>query len=451
MSTFKDFKLKPYILEALADIRFNQPTPVQEKLIPLIAAGRSVVGQSQTGSGKTHTFLIPIFNQLQAKNFAVQAVITAPSRELAEQIYQAAEQIASFSPEPLHIQQYVGGTDKQRQIDKLHHHQPQIVIGTPGRILDLINSQALKSFTATTFVVDEADMTLDMGFLNEVDKIAATFPAQLQMMVFSATIPQKLEPFLRKYMNAPVIEEIPTETVISPTISNWLVSTQGKDKNQLIYQLVKDSNPYLALIFANTKQRVNEIADYLTQQGLKVAKISGGLSPRDRKKTMRQIQNLDFQYVVATDLAARGIDIAGISHVINTELPADQEFFIHRVGRTGRNGLSGIAITLYEPGQEKEITELEKLGITFEPKQLKHGELVDGYDRNRRAKREKTKKALEPKMVGLVKKQKKQHKPGYKKRIRTAIQTDERQKRRIKQREDMRQQRKKNRDDNAHK
>ncbi|MFL2029061.1 DEAD/DEAH box helicase [Loigolactobacillus zhaoyuanensis] len=451
MSTFKDFKLKPYILEALADIRFNQPTPVQEKLIPLIAAGRSVVGQSQTGSGKTHAFLIPIFNQLQAKNFAVQAVITAPSRELAEQIYQAAEQIASFSPEPLHIQQYVGGTDKQRQIDKLHHHQPQIVIGTPGRILDLINSQALKSFTATTFVVDEADMTLDMGFLNEVDKIAATFPAQLQMMVFSATIPQKLEPFLRKYMNAPVIEEIPTETVISPTISNWLVSTQGKDKNQLIYQLVKDSNPYLALIFANTKQRVNEIADYLTQQGLKVAKISGGLSPRDRKKTMRQIQNLDFQYVVATDLAARGIDIAGISHVINTELPADQEFFIHRVGRTGRNGLSGIAITLYEPGQEKEITELEKLGITFEPKQLKHGELVDGYDRNRRAKREKTKKALEPKMVGLVKKQKKQHKPGYKKRIRTAIQTDERQKRRIKQREDMRQQRKKNRDDNAHK
>lgn len=448
MSTFKDFKLKPYILQALADIRFIQPTPVQEKLIPLIKAGRSVVGQSQTGSGKTHAFLIPIFNQLQEENHEVQAVITAPSRELAEQIYQAAEQIAKFSPEPLNIQHYVGGTDKQRQIEKLHHHQPQIVIGTPGRILDLIKSKALKSYTATTFVVDEADMTLDMGFLNEVDKIAATFPANLQMLVFSATIPQKLEPFLRKYMNSPVIEEIPTETIISPTISNYLVSTQGKDKNQLIYQLAKNSNPYLALIFANTKRRVDEIADYLTKQGLKVAKISGGLTPRDRKKTMRQIQKLDFQYVVATDLAARGIDIAGISHVINTELPADQEFFIHRVGRTGRNGLSGIAITLYEPGQEKEITELEKLGIKFEPKQLKDGQLIDGYDRNRRAKREKTKQALDTKMVGLVKKQKKQHKPGYKKRIKSAIAKDEWFKRRVKQREDMRQQKRKNRDAN---
>ncbi|MFD0897064.1 DEAD/DEAH box helicase [Loigolactobacillus binensis] len=447
MSTFKDFKLKPYILQALAAIHFYQPTPVQEKIIPLIATGKSVVGQSQTGSGKTHAFLLPIFNQLREKDHEVQVVITAPSRELAEQIYQAAEQIAQFSPDPIHMQNYVGGTDKQRQIEKLHHHQPQIVIGTPGRIRDLIANQALKSFTAKTFVVDEADMTLDMGFLNDIDKIAATFPADLQMLVFSATIPQKLEPFLRKYMNAPLIEEIPTATVISPTISNWLVSTQGKDKNQLIYQLAKSCNPYLALIFANTKKRVDEIATYLGQQGLKVAKISGSLSPRDRKKTMRQIQNLDFQYVVATDLAARGIDIAGISHVINTELPADQEFFIHRVGRTGRNGLSGIAITLYEPGQEKEISELEKLGIKFAPKQFKNGELVTGYDRNRRAKREKTKQALEPTMVGLVKKQKKQHKPGYKKRIRAAIQKDERQKRRIKQREDMRQQRQKNRED----
>ncbi|KRM95723.1 DEAD/DEAH box helicase [Loigolactobacillus rennini] len=444
MTTFKAFKLKPYILQALDKQHFRQPTPIQQKLIPLVMAGKSVIGQSETGSGKTHAFLLPIFNRLDPKNEAVQVVITAPSRELATQLYQAAKQIADFSPDAIHVHCYVGGTDKQRQVDKLHHHQPQIVIGTPGRILDLINSQALKSFTATTFVVDEADMTMDMGFLNEVDKIAATFSEELQMLVFSATIPQKLEPFLRKYMKHPVVEKLKPASVISPTIKNWLISTRGRDKNHLIYRLAKSTNPYLELIFANTKQRVDEIADYLSTQGLKVAKISGELTPRERKRTMRQIKHLEFQYIVATDLAARGIDIQGISHVINTELPKDQEFFIHRVGRTGRNGLSGIAITIYEPGQEGAIADLEKLGITFQPKRLKGGQLVDGYDRNRRFKRQQTKKTLSPDMVGMVKKQKKQHKPGYKKRIHSAIKKDSQQKQRRQHRQSLQEQRRKN-------
>ncbi|ANK59200.1 DEAD/DEAH box helicase [Loigolactobacillus backii] len=444
---FTDFKLQPYIIAALQAIHFKEATPIQERLIPVIASGKSVVGQSQTGSGKTHAFLVPIFNVLDPTNQDVQVVITTPSRELAEQIFQAAEQIAKFSPRPIRIHNYVGGTDKKRQIEKLHHQQPQIVIGTPGRIRDLIDNEALKSYTATTFVVDEADMTLDMGFLNDVDKIAATFPDNLQMLVFSATIPQKLQPFLKKYLNAPVIEEIPATTVISPTIDNWLVSTQGKSKNELIYHLLTAINPYLALVFANTKRNVDDIAAYLTKRGLKVAKISGDLSPRDRKKTMRQIQNLDFQYVVATDLASRGIDIPGISHVINAEIPDDLDFFIHRVGRTGRNGLSGIAMTLYEPGQENLVTEIEKLGIEFEPKQVKNGEIVDTYDRNRRAKREKTKPALDTRLVGLAKKEKKKHKPGYKKRIRKAIQKDEWFKRRVRHQKEARDERTKRRNE----
>lgn len=444
---FTDYQLKPYLKKALAALKFYKPTPIQARLIPVIQSGKSVVGQSQTGSGKTHAFLVPIFNQLNELDQTVQAVITTPSRELADQIYAAARQIAKFSPKPIVIHNYVGGTDKQRQIQHLQHRQPQIVIGTPGRIADLVRNQALKTYTATKFVVDEADMTLDLGFLKDVDYIAATFPEDLQMLVFSATIPQKLEPFLRKYMNAPVIETIPTTTIISPTIDNWLIATQGKDKKALLAQLLHAINPYLALIFANTKKRVDEVSQYLIEQGFKVAKVSGELTPRDRKKTMRQIQNLEFQYVVATDLAARGIDIPGISHVINYEIPDDLEFFIHRVGRTGRNGMSGIAMTLYVPGQEQVVTEIEKLGVTFKPKRVKQGEIVDTYDRNRRAQRTKKQKSLEPKMIGLVKKEKKKHKPGYKKRIRKAIQKEEWFNRRVEKRESARTQRRQNRRD----
>ncbi|PHK51028.1 DEAD/DEAH box helicase, partial [Enterococcus faecium] len=177
----------------------------------------------------------------------------------------------------------------------LSTHQPHVAIGTPGRILDMMNEQALKVHTAEYFVVDEADMTLDMGFLAEVDQIAGRLPKHLQMLVFSATIPEKLRPFLLKYMENPVIEEIKSKAVISDTIENWLISTKGQDKNRLIYQLLTIGHPYLAIVFANTKQHVDEISDYLKSQGLKVAKIHGDISPRERKRVMRQVQNLDFQ------------------------------------------------------------------------------------------------------------------------------------------------------------
>lgn len=178
-------------------------------------------------------------------------------------------------------------------------------------MLDLIKSQALDIHTATMFVVDEADMTLDMGFLEQVDQIASNFPEDLQMMVFSATIPKKLRPFLKKYMANPQVEEIPTQAVINPDVQNWLMSTKGQDKNQLIYRLLTMGEPYLALVFANTKERVEELTRYLEGQGLKVAMIHGGLEARRRKRTMRQVRNLDYQYVVATDLAARGLTSTG--------------------------------------------------------------------------------------------------------------------------------------------
>ena len=418
---FTEFKFKDYIQEALRDLNFLEATPVQEKLIPVVLSGRDLVGESKTGSGKTHTFLLPIFQMLDEEADSVQAVITAPSRELAAQIYQAARQLASFSEKEIRVANYVGGTDKARQIGKLESSQPHIVIGTPGRIYDLVESGDLAIHKAKTFVVDEADMTLDMGFLATVDKIAGRLPKDLQFLVFSATIPQKLQPFLKKYLSNPVIEQIKTKTVIADTIENWLLSTKGRDKNAQIYQISQLLQPYLAMIFVNTKTRADELHSYLTAQGLKVAKIHGDIAPRERKRIMNQVKNLDFEYIVATDLAARGIDIEGVSHVINDAIPQDLSFFVHRVGRTGRNGLLGTAITLYQPSDDSDIQELEKMGIKFIPKMIKDDEFQDTYDRDRRANREKSREKLDTEMLGLVKKKKKKIKPGYKKKIQWAV------------------------------
>ena len=418
---FTEFKFKDYIQEALRDLNFVEATTVQEKLIPVVLSGRDLVGESKTGSGKTHTFLLPIFQMLDEEADSVQAVITAPSRELAAQIYQAARQLASFSEKEIRVANYVGGTDKARQIGKLESSQPHIVIGTPGRIYDLVESGDLAIHKAKTFVVDEADMTLDMGFLATVDKIAGRLPKDLQFLVFSATIPQKLQPFLKKYLSNPVIEQIKTKTVIADTIENWLLSTKGRDKNAQIYQISQLLQPYLAMIFVNTKTRADELHSYLTAQGLKVAKIHGDIAPRERKRIMNQVKNLDFEYIVATDLAARGIDIEGVSHVINDAIPQDLSFFVHRVGRTGRNGLLGTAITLYQPSDDSDIRELEKMGIKFTPKMIKDDEFQDTYDRDRRANREKSREKLDTEMLGLVKKKKKKIKPGYKKKIQWAV------------------------------
>ncbi|HFH8326914.1 TPA: DEAD/DEAH box helicase [Streptococcus agalactiae] len=428
--SFKDFNFKPYIQRALDELKFVAPTDVQAKLIPVVRSGRDLVGESKTGSGKTHTFLLPIFEKLDESSDDVQVVITAPSRELATQIYQATKQIAEHSEQEIQVVNYVGGTDKLRQIEKLKVSQPHIVIGTPGRIYDLVKSGDLVIHKAHTFVVDEADMTLDMGFLDTVDKIAGSLPKDVQILVFSATIPQKLQPFLKKYLTNPVMEKIKTATVIADTIDNWLLSTKGRDKNAQILELSKLMQPYLAMIFVNTKERADELHSYLSSNGLKVAKIHGGIAPRERKRIMNQVKNLEFEYIVATDLAARGIDIEGVSHVINDAIPQDLSFFVHRVGRTGRNGLSGTAITLYQPSDDSDIRELEKLGINFIPKVIKNGEFQDTYDRDRRNNREKSYQKLDTEMIGLVKKKKKKIKPGYKKKIQWKVEEKRRKERR---------------------
>lgn len=436
--TFEAFHLQDYLLEAIEELNFKEPTEIQTEVITQIQSGRDIIGQSKTGSGKTHAFLLPLLNQLKEDTNEVQLVITAPSRELAEQLYQATIQLIEKASWEINVSRFIGGTDKNRQIESLQTEQPHVVIGTPGRLNDLVEANALKTYTAFAMVVDEADMTLDLGFIEEVDRIAGTISPESQFLVFSATIPQKLQPFLQKYMNNPLTIEIENKEVISDLIDNWLISTKSKDRLDVIYDIVTIGNPYLVLIFANTKEKVEELATQLSDKGLNVGVLHGGLDSRERRRVMRSIHNLDYQFIVATDLAARGIDIEGVSHVINAEVPQDLSYFVHRVGRTGRNNLPGIAITLYSPGEEDDIAIIENMGITFEEKNLKNHEIVSAPKRRTDRKKKSNKMDYDAEIAGMAHKAKKKIKPGYKRKLRTKRKQKNAEKRRHEERKNRR-------------
>lgn len=437
---FTDNRLRSEIRQSLAKIGFTKPTPVQEKVIPAMLKGESVIVQAATGSGKTHAYLIPILNAIDEDARYVQAIVTAPSRELADQLYRVARQLRDNSGLNIAIAHLAGGSDRDRQIARFEQNKPQLVIATPGRLLDFADKKILLLDQVKNFVIDEADMTLDLGFLADVDKIAARLPKDVVMSAFSATIPVKLTNFLRKYMAKPEEIVIDNPAVIAPTIKNDLLDIGSKDRKKIVYKLLTMGQPYLALVFANTKQMVDELADYLTKQGLKVAKIHGGITERERKRTLREIRAGQYQYVVASDLAARGIDLPGVSLVINYEIPKDLEFIIHRIGRTGRNGLPGHAVTLVREEEMNRVGALEHMGVHFDFVEIKDGALAPRTHYRRRDNRTASNRQLDPHMKGVVKKVKSKRKPGYKKKIKQAIQEDNRKKRKIEARHEMRHQ-----------
>ncbi|MBS4215630.1 DEAD/DEAH box helicase [Neobacillus rhizophilus] len=428
---FERFDFQGFIIEALNKLDFNQPTEIQERMIPLVLKGESAIGQSQTGTGKTFAYVLPILDKVDASRQEVQAVITAPTRELASQIYQQILKITEHCPpeKTITAKLFTGGTDKQRTIEKLKI-QPHIVVGTPSRINDLVKEQALLVHTARILVVDEADMMLDMGFIEDVDRVASRLPEDLQMYVFSATIPEKLKPFLKKYMENPKNIQIEPTRKAAENLEHYLLPSRHRDKKGLVHDALIACNPYLAIVFTNTKKMADEVADYLYQKGLKVGRVHGDLTPRERKKMMKQIQDLEFQYIVATDLASRGIDIEGVSHVINYEIPSDLDFYIHRVGRTARAGNAGIALTIYDLSDEDALIRLEKMGIQFKNVDLKNNEFVELEGRNRRKTRVKPEDEMDHRVKAVIKKPKKV-KPGYKKKMQTEIENIKKRQRRL--------------------
>ena len=431
---FERFKFQPFIIEALNQFGFYEPTEIQERMIPLVLKGESAIGQSQTGTGKTFAYVLPILEGIDPARQEVQAVITAPTRELASQIYHQILKVTEHcSPDrQIMTRCYIGGTDKLRTIEKLKV-QPQIVVGTPGRIKDLMVEQALFIHTSNILVVDEADMMLDMGFIEDVDQVAAKMPEKLQMMVFSATIPEKLKPFLKKYMENPKTIQIESKRKAAANLEHYLLPSRHRNKKQLVHDALLAYNPYLAIVFTNTKKMAEEVAYFLNEKGLKVGRVHGDLNPRERKKMMKQIQDLEYQYIVATDLASRGIDIEGVSHVINYELPTDLDFYIHRVGRTARAGNSGIALTIYESSDEDALNRLEKIGIQFKHVDFKNEEIVEIDDRNKRKTRVRKEDEADRTAKSMVKKPQRV-KPGYKKKMQWEMDKIKKRQRKIEKR-----------------
>ncbi len=414
MSKYSDYDFKPFLRESIAELGFEEPTPIQKEIIPLILKGKSAIGQAHTGTGKTHSFLLPIVQRIDEEKQEVQAVITSPTRELAQQIFDALNQLIEGTP--IQAKLFIGGTDKLRAMDKLKSGQPQIVVGTPGRIKDLVQESALLVHTAPILVVDEADLAFDMGFIEDIDGFASKMPENLEMYVFSATIPEKLQPFLKKYMDSPIHIQMNDKRPVAEGIDFMLVPIRSKSRNRRLLEVIQGINPYLAVIFCNTRKNAEAVATFLAEEGIKTGQIHGDLSPRDRKKTMKQTRELEYQFIVATDLAARGIDIQGISHVINYELPEDLEFFIHRVGRTARAGNKGTAITLFEPEDEDKIVRIEKMGIPFVQMDIKKGEWIELKERHSRQNRVKNENEIEKIAKAKVRKPKKV-KPGYKRNM----------------------------------
>lgn len=412
--SFEQFKFTDFVNDAIIDLGFKNPTKIQERVFNQVIKRKNIVAKSQTGSGKSHSFLLPLISRLNIDNKKTQSIILAPTRELARQLYEMTLQITNFSQNEIKVSLFIGGQDISRDIEKVYN-APHIIIGTPTRVLELDKSTALSIKEVESIVVDECDMMIDLGFMEDVDKIASRSSDDCQFLVFSATIPNQMAHFLKKYLkNANYIE---VDNSNSGKIDYKLVPIKSSTRKEKLYEITEIINPYLAIVFANKKTEVEEVSTYLISKGLNVGVLHGDLTPRERKQIQKRISNLDFTYVVASDLMSRGIDIEGISHIINYNIPIDLDFFVHRAGRTARAGLDGECITIYDNKDEENLQYLEARGIKFIHYDIKNNEFVEINDRNKRENRKKVvaDHNLTEKLKSRVKSSKKV-KPGYKKK-----------------------------------
>ena len=363
MSKFKDFHFREFIYKALEEINFTDPTLVQTKVLPK--------------ASKTHSFMIPIFQTIDVNARSCQAVIISPTRELAEQLYNVAVQIAKHSKPEISIAKVIGGIDRDTELKRYERLEPQIVIGTVGRIHDLvITSNVLKIHNAKTIVIDEADMIFEEKEIQEVDHIMGKIQNMPQFLIFSATISKGLRAFLNKYLQNIETIILEEKNLTKDNIEHLMLQCKAKQKEHVLLDLLQVINPYLAIIFVNKKDKVESLSMMLAENGFKVGKIHGAMDDRDRKQMLRRIKNLEFKYVVASDIAARGIDIEGVSHVINFDLPVDIEFYIHRTGRTARFNNTGTAISLYAYDDDAYVNGLREKGLVVKFVKLVDGELV---------------------------------------------------------------------------
>lgn len=359
--SFSQLSLDSKLLKAIEETGYTQATPIQKETIPVIIEGHDVIGNAQTGTGKTAAFAIPILQKLLTNGSntrAIQALIIVPTRELALQVDKTFKDLSTHIP--LNSTALFGGVPLPPQIRAVRQN-PAIIVATPGRLLDLINQKVVSLSNINTLVLDEADQMLDMGFIHDLKKIMTHIPKNRQTLLFSATMPPAIESFANSLLNKPAKIQMVPPASTADTIMQEVIYVLKDDKKELLHNLLEENKAIQTLVFSRTKHGANNLVKLLDKKGIKSVAIHGNKSQGARTKALAQFKDKTVKVLIATDIAARGIDIEQLPLVINFDVPNIPETYVHRIGRTGRAGSQGLAITLCTPEEKKDLGNIQKL------------------------------------------------------------------------------------------
>ncbi len=356
---FEDFNLQPELLRALRDLGYEEPTPIQEGTIDALLRDKDMVGQAQTGSGKTAAFMLPILERLDPNSKDLQALVLCPTRELALQVADATRSFAKYLPNVAVVPVY-GGAPIVEQIMALNRGG-QIVVGTPGRVLDLLRRGKMILADCRMVVLDEADEMLSMGFIDDVRDILKRTPWGKQTALFSATMPDPIKKLAEEELHAPEFVKVASKELTVDTVDQRVAYCEPKEKLEFLEQFLREERPKCALVFGRTKIGTQRLADELKRKGHKVRALHGDMGQGARDSVMIAFRSERIPLLVATDVAARGLDVSHITHVINYELPDEAEVYVHRIGRTGRVGREGFAISFVSNKEKPKLEAIERL------------------------------------------------------------------------------------------
>ena len=355
---FTELKLSDTILSAVEKAGFKEPSPIQELTIPLALEGKDVIGQAQTGTGKTAAFGLPTLDKIRVDEPTIQALVIAPTRELA---VQSQEELFRFGRDKgVKVSSVYGGSSIEKQIKALKSGA-HVVVGTPGRLLDLIKRKALKLNHIETLILDEADEMLNMGFLDDIEAIISRVPENRQTLLFSATMPDPIKRIGMQFMNQPEHVKVAAKELTTDLVDQYYIRVKEQEKFDTMTRLIDVEQPDLAIVFGRTKRRVDELTRGLKLRGYRAEGIHGDLDQGKRLRVLRDFKNDNLDILVATDVAARGLDISGVTHVYNYDIPQDPESYVHRIGRTGRAGKHGQSITFVAPNEMGYLSIIENL------------------------------------------------------------------------------------------
>ncbi|MFD2170400.1 DEAD/DEAH box helicase [Tumebacillus lipolyticus] len=365
LADFLSLGIRQELDRALKAEGIMEPTPIQERAIPEVLAGNDVVAQAQTGTGKTLSFVLPILEKVNPARDEVQALIVTPTRELALQITAEVKKAMTFLDGVNALAVY-GGQDVEAQLKKLRR-AVHVVVATPGRLLDHLRRGTIDLYGVSTLVLDEADQMLHMGFLPEVEMILDELPLDRQTLLFSATMPDQVRKLANRYLRLPVDLQVEGKRITLEGIKQVAVETTDRSKKDTVMKLVDQHRPYLAILFCRTRRRASSLNEALQANGYLSDELHGDLSQAKREQVMKRFREAKIQLLVATDVAARGLDVEGVTHVFNYDIPQDVDSYIHRIGRTGRAGEEGVAFTIVAPKDRNELAMIEKgIGLKLE-------------------------------------------------------------------------------------